>query len=618
MALQTDGKIVVVGLGIGGVWNIARYKHDGSLDTTFSGNGWTTVTPTTRGGEGSCSVAIQLDGKIVIGGSAADSNPISPLQFAVARLNQDGSLDNTFSGDGVVLTEARTNKNSYLYKILVQQDGKIVAVGRTLSTAYRIQVVRYMPDGSLDSSFGNGGIAEPGFGAGFNEYIVVALLQSDGKILLASDDESRLQFGVGRLLENGNEDTSFSGDGWVTCNFATGTESPASITVRQDGRITVSGRAGTAVNNQFDNSNDDYAVMRLMPDGAFDTSFSGDGKNLIPVESIPGMTQAGTTAGPWHVLRPDGKILLGGWYPKSGMPYTSQACLARLDAAGELDPAFSGDGFARISPSLSDSDSIGGLVAQPDGKVLTIVSGAGMFRIARVISDADSDGDGADDSTEAAIGTNPNDRDSDDDGLEDGPELALCYTNPLDPDTDKDGLLDGVEVNQYHTSPLLSDTDFDGLSDYAEVVTYGTDPSRADSDGDGLNDYDELFVYHTNPNLADTDNDGLNDGAEISHGTNLTVKDTDGDGFTDGYEVLTGKSPTDILDHPALVAEARTAIEFTFPSALGKSYRIEGSLDLDTWTTVESGIAGNGGQIRRFYSTRNAPQRFLRVEEVVP
>jgi hypothetical protein len=67
-----------------------------------------------------------------------------------------------------------------------------------------------------------------------------------------------------------------------------------------------------------------------------------------------------------------------------------------------------------------------------------------------------------------------------------------------------------------------------------------------------------------------------------------------------------------------LVAEAWTAIEFTFPSALGKTYRIESSLDMSNWTTVESGIAGNGWEIQRFYSTRNMPKRFLRVAEVVP
>ena len=77
-------------------------------------------------------------------------------------------------------------------------------------------------------------------------------------------------------------------------------------------------------------------------------------------------------------------------------------------------------------------------------------------------------------------------------------------------------------------------------------------------------------------------------------------------------------SPLDGADHPALVAEARTAIEFTFPAAVGKTYRIEDSLDLAIWTTVKSGIAGTGGQIQRFYTTRNMPKRFFRVEEDTP
>jgi len=146
------------------------------------------------------------------------------------------------------------------------------------------------------------------------------------------------------------------------------------------------------------------------------------------------------------------------------------------------------------------------------------------------------------------------------------------------------------------------DTDDDGVLDWHETGTgiyvspedTGTSPTNPDSDGDGLQDGAEVFTYQTNPNL----------------------QDTDGDGYLDDYEIQTGKSPLDIADHPALVAEASTAIEFTFPSAIGKTYQIEDSHDMSIWTTVESGIAGNGGQIQRFYSTRNVPHRFLRVEEI--
>ncbi len=120
----------------------------------------------------------------------------------------------------------------------------------------------------------------------------------------------------------------------------------------------------------------------------------------------------------------------------------------------------------------------------------------------------------------------------------------------------------------------------------------------SDDDGDGLTNYEEIVIYGTNP----------------------TVPDTDGDGFLDGYEVLTGTSPLDPLSKPALVAVARmgTEFEFTFPAAIGSTYRIMDSLDLVTWTTVESGIAGTGGQIQRSYTTLNITKRFFRVEEVTP
>jgi hypothetical protein len=222
----------------------------------------------------------------------------------------------------------------------------------------------------------------------------------------------------------------------------------------------------------------------------------------------------------------------------------------------------------------------------------------------------------------------PDTNDDDGDGLTNFQEIVEYGTNPTLPDTDGDGAKDSKDAFPLDPAETLdtdddgtgdnadTDDDGDGYSDDNEINTLHTNPKRADSDGDGLTDPAELESHHTNPNIADTDNDGLSDGEEFTtYHTNPLIGDTDGDGFLDGYEVLTGKLPLDPLDKPALVAEARTAIEFTFPAAVGKTYRIEASTDLAAWAIVESGIAGTGGQIQRFYSTRDQPKRYFRVEE---
>ena len=111
-----------------------------------------------------------------------------------------------------------------------------------------------------------------------------------------------------------------------------------------------------------------------------------------------------------------------------------------------------------------------------------------------------------------------------------------------------------------------------------------------DTDGDGLNNYQELVVYGTNP----------------------SVKDTDGDGFEDGYEVNSGYSPTSATSSPDTQLVIYTAVEVRFGAGLGKTYRVESSTDLKTWTPVEEHIAGTGGTIAKFYSIREIPKRYFR------
>ena len=143
------------------------------------------------------------------------------------------------------------------------------------------------------------------------------------------------------------------------------------------------------------------------------------------------------------------------------------------------------------------------------------------------------------------------------------------------PDTDGDGIPDQFET---------------GTGVYVSPTDTGTDPNKADTDGDGLTDGQEVNTYHSNPN----------------------VKDTDGDGFEDGFEVSTGFSPTSAASTPDAQSSIRTAAEYRFNAAPGISCRIESSIDLANWTTIETNIIGAGGVITRFYSIEGQPRRFFR------
>lgn len=605
LARQRDGKIVGVGfVGNPRAWAIARYTIDGQLDPTFSDDGWTSV-DFGIGGDYATAVVIQPDGKIVVGGSAM--NP-TWSDFALVRYNADGTLDMSFSGDGKVVTQLETNSeiNDDITSLLIQPDGKIVAIGENGNGTGRMTAVRYTASGNLDGTFGNSGVVRVGWeiNGDFNTCNASAL-QSDGKILLTGVVSGFSKFGICRLRSDGVLDTSFSQDGWVVWDASNGRDEPYSIALQPDGGIVVSGRATTADNK------DGFAIMKLLSTGDFDDTFSSDGRIVIPIGSATGLVGS-KLLGPKCLIRPDGKILLAGMYLGSS-PYGPYSwCIARLDPSGSLDTTFSDDGFSYPLPD-SPFRWIGAITSQPDGKVLAVLDN----RIARFIVDEDSDGDGIDDPSETSLGTDILDSDSDDDGLSDGKEVAEYQSNPLEPDSDSDGLLDGAEVHIYHSSPTMADTDADGLSDFDEVTIYETNPGRSDSDGDGLSDSAEIQIHHTDPLVADTDGDGLSDGFEISTSeSNPLKKDTDGDGYSDKFEYESGFSPTSAASHPVAQMFAHPAVELEVITQIGKKYRLQVSEDMASWTDTDTIFAGTGGAIRdHFERATNGPKKFWRVRE---
>ncbi|HEX3327576.1 MAG TPA: hypothetical protein VHV50_11320, partial [Actinomycetota bacterium] len=160
VALQPDGKIVVVGVtGFGGVcctshsFALARFNANGTLDTTFSGDG----KQTTQFGDdaGAAGVALQDDGKIVAVGDTCTGDPDAVCDFALARYDSSGLLDATFSGDGKQTTDFGSIRDA-AGGVALQGDGKIVAVGSTgnaSGSAFDFALARYDSNGSLDASF---------------------------------------------------------------------------------------------------------------------------------------------------------------------------------------------------------------------------------------------------------------------------------------------------------------------------------------------------------------------------------------------------------------------------------------------------------------------------------
>ncbi len=219
LVLQPDGKIVATGrAGTNGRGNfaLARYTANGSLDTTFSGDG-KIITDFGSDSEGASALAVQSDGKIVVVGGSGGA-------VAVARYLRSGVLDASFSGDGKVTTDLG---GSSAFAVAIQPDGKIMVAGGVLA--------RYLPTGVLDASFGEGGIVRTVFG--------VAAFQQDGKIVTAGTSADG--FVLTRYLPDGNLDPIFGGDGMVTTEFGGEVIRVGALVIQpKDGRLIVGGNVG--------------------------------------------------------------------------------------------------------------------------------------------------------------------------------------------------------------------------------------------------------------------------------------------------------------------------------------------------------------------------------------
>jgi uncharacterized delta-60 repeat protein len=251
-ALLPDGKIIVAGStffdgGGDNAFMIAKYNVDGSLDTTFDGDGLL-YSDISDFNDFIGSVAIQTDGKIVVGGFAFSTN-----QIVVARYDANGSLDTTFDGDGLsFVTPSVSATFSRINDIALQSDGKIVFAGGILINGrFNFIVGRVNPNGSLDNTFDGDGTLVAQI-AGIDNLANAVAIQTNGKIVVGGTSGNGLpdgaaNFAVARFNSDGSFDTTFDSDGKVTtpqgiCN---------DLLIQPDGKIVL---AGAKTNLGYPNS----------------------------------------------------------------------------------------------------------------------------------------------------------------------------------------------------------------------------------------------------------------------------------------------------------------------------------------------------------------------------
>src|SRR6266545_3518296 len=333
---------------------------DGDLDPTFGTDG-KVLTDFDHSTDIANAVAIQADGKLVVVGTAYQDNDFSDEDFAVARYNPDGTLDKAFGVGGKVQTDF-PGLAAVASSVVVQPDGKIVVAGGAFPLFTFLgdfKVVRYNSNGSLDTSFGDGGIVTTTFPEG--SYAFDVALQADGKIVAvgsANDPATFYDFAAVRYLSNGTLDATFGVAGKVHTDFGDQNFDRArSAALQPDGRIVA---AGFAISQNGGVQN--FAVARYTSNGVLDTTFSRDGKTQIDFGNC---CQSANKV----LLQSDGKIITVGYANTEDSD--SDFLLARLSPRGSLDPTFGVGGEVRTS--FGDlNGGANGAALQSDGKIVAV------------------------------------------------------------------------------------------------------------------------------------------------------------------------------------------------------------------------------------------------------
>jgi len=354
MALQQDGKIVVVGYGKESLvsykgLSIARYLTNGELDYDFANLGVFHRVTTDLEGE-AYSVAIQKDDKIVVAGYS-----ISPTtnneEVTLIRFGKNGVIDKSFGNKGLVVT-AVSNEKDVASAVAIQQDGKIVVVGSTdHKPTTDIVLIRYNENGSLDYSFGIGGIVITDINSGF-DIGKSLVIQKDGKIVVSGFTHVGNKFFMTLLRYdlNGVLDPTFGISGIIVTDI-NGRRGKMDMALQNDGKIILLGPSEVEDSHHI-------TVIRFNDGGSLDKSFGNDG---ITKTIIGDYSDAESVA-----LDLYGNIIVAGTTELGN----EQFVVAMYDKDGTLVPDFGLDGIVKISFIKNSIDRAHSVVVDNDGNII--------------------------------------------------------------------------------------------------------------------------------------------------------------------------------------------------------------------------------------------------------
>jgi uncharacterized delta-60 repeat protein len=349
----------------------------GKLDPGF-GIGGIVVTATAPGGgrDYQDGFAIQADRRILVAGSSEKAP--GEFRWRIARYTPKGALDGSFGSGGTVVTPMGSpGALEHIWKLVVQPDGKVLALGRalTLEGGLDFALARYLPDGRLDASFGSGGKVFTAIGSGTSpDEANSAVLDAAGRIVVAGfagsgSGSSGNDFALARYLPNGLLDTSFNPGGArpgiVVIDVAGDRDQFNDVKIEASGRIVAVGSARAAAG-----ARNDFAIGRFLPDGTLDSSFNPAGPlpGLAITPIVPGNNSDVAIS---MAIDDAGRIVAGGFADPDGDFAFFDLALARFNPDGSLDTTFGTGGkvVTDVGPGSTDDD-LQGLVIQPTGKII--------------------------------------------------------------------------------------------------------------------------------------------------------------------------------------------------------------------------------------------------------